>query len=307
MSYASPVACVRKKDGELRLCVDFRELNRRTTPDRHSLPRVQEKLDSLRGNSWFSTLDQGKAYHQGTISPDSRQLTAFVTPWGLYEWICIPFGLMNASACFQRFIESCLDGLRDEICIPYLDDIIGLSCSFADVEHIRKVTQCLKSKGVKLKPRKCKLFNREVHYFGRIASEQGYCPDPANVEAVTKLEDLSPVLGSSKPLFDLLKICKENGNKTNSSTHLQLKGTWKGQQSSRTNVHQQALEHLITCLVVTHPSMPWLQRTIYPPYWCLCWGTECCSFSTTKGSHTCYLRWIKDLDLSRKWLSLKRR
>ena len=64
-AYSSPVVCIRKKDGTLRLCGDYRELNRRTVPDRHPIPKVQETLDSLGGNSWFSVLDQGKAYHQG--------------------------------------------------------------------------------------------------------------------------------------------------------------------------------------------------------------------------------------------------
>ena len=81
----SPVVCVRKKDGGLRLCVDYRELNRETVPDRHPIPRIQETLDNLGGNSWFSVLDQGKAYHQGIVEENSRHLTAFITPWGLYE------------------------------------------------------------------------------------------------------------------------------------------------------------------------------------------------------------------------------
>ena len=81
-SYSSPVVCVRKKDQTLRLCVDYRALNSKTRPDRHPIPRIQETLDNLGGNSWFSVLDQGKAYHQGFVSPDSQPLTAFITPWG---------------------------------------------------------------------------------------------------------------------------------------------------------------------------------------------------------------------------------
>ena len=191
--YSSSVVCVRKKDGTMRLCVDYRALNKKTIQDRHPIPRIQETLDNLGGNSWFSTLDQGKAYHQGFVSPDSQPFTAFVTPWSLYEWVRIPFGLTNAPASFQRFMEGCLGDLRDQICIPYLDDIIIFSKSFEEhVEHVRLVLQKLQQHGVKLKPGKCRLFKRQVSFLRRIVSEKGYNIDPKATEAVILLKSKIP-------------------------------------------------------------------------------------------------------------------
>jgi len=287
-SYSSPVVCIRKKDGDLRLCVDYRELNSKTAPDRFPLPRIQETLESLGGNTWFSMLDQGKAYHQGFIDPACRHQTAFITPWGLYEWIRIPFGLRNAAAEFQRFMEGCLEGLRDDIRIPYLDDVVVYSKTFEEhLHHIRSVLQRLREHGVKLKARKCKLFQHEVKCLGHIVSAEGYQVDPSYTEAVTALKDGTPttvgavrkllgLLGyyrkyikdfarKAKPLYDLLKDCPTQPARAGTK-HRQR----DSQQSAKghTSIHQpicwktehaQALEELIDHLV--HPPI-----LAYPDY-----------------------------------------
>ena len=204
--YSAPVGCVRKKDGTLRLCIDYRLLNQCTVPDRHPLPRIQDLTDTLGGYSWFSILDQGKAYHQGFIDEGSRHLTAFITPWGLYEWVRIPFGLTNAPAAFQCSMEEMLSPLRDECCIPYLDDILCYASTFEEhVERLRKVLRALQDHGVKLRPTKCDLFKQEVRYVGRLVSAEGVRIDPKDLEAVYALRKEKPTtVGEVKRIVGFL-------------------------------------------------------------------------------------------------------
>ena len=192
-NYSSPVVCVQKKDGSLWLCVDYHQLNKHTIPDRHPLPRVQDTLEKLGGDKWFSLLDQGKAYHQGIVKEENRHLTAFITPWGLYQLVRVPFGLKNAPGCFQRYMEQCLVGRRDTMCVPHLDDIIVYSPDFeSHLAHLCEVFKGLHEKGIKLKAQKCELFKNEVKYLGHIVSEKGYCTDRSNVKAVEMLKNTVP-------------------------------------------------------------------------------------------------------------------
>ena len=125
--YASPMVCIRKKDGGLCLGIDYRKLNLKTVPDKQPIPRIRDILDGLGGKSWFSTLDMSQAYHQGLMHEDSQRFTAFSTPWSLFEWIRIPYGIMNAPPGFQRFIYSCLANLIYKGCSAYLDDVLVYS------------------------------------------------------------------------------------------------------------------------------------------------------------------------------------
>ena len=218
------------------------------------------------GNSWFSVLDQGKAYHQGFLQPESQPLTTFITPWGLYEWIRIPFGLSNVAATFQRFMETTLADLRDEICIPYLD-IIVFSASLEDhIKHLRLVFERLKQQGVKLKPKKCTIFQREVMFLGRIVSKEGYKLDPSTIAPILRMQDVPPTTVNkvpklmgflnyyrryianfsiiAKPIYDLVK------NGEDSATNVAAKHKRKGIQNvSWTRAHQSALEQLLAHLV----------------------------------------------------------
>ena len=188
--YAAALVCVRKRDGSLSLCIDYRGLNKKTIPDRHPIPWIQEILDGLGGNAWFSVLDQGKAYHQGNVSESSKKCTAFITPWGLYEWNRIPFGLTNAPSAFQRSMEKSLEGLRDKICIPYLDDVLLYSKTFMQhVEDVRSVLKQQRACGIKLRP---DLLKNEVCYIGKVISAEGYKMDNKEIEAVQALKTKPP-------------------------------------------------------------------------------------------------------------------
>ncbi|PIK47135.1 hypothetical protein BSL78_15986 [Apostichopus japonicus] len=106
--YASPVVLVRKTDGTLRLCVDYRKLNGKTRKDAYPLPRIQESLDALTNAKWFSTIDLISGYHQVEMAEEDAQKTAFITPFGLYQYVRMPFGLCNAPGTFQRLMQACL-------------------------------------------------------------------------------------------------------------------------------------------------------------------------------------------------------
>ncbi|KAL5486596.1 hypothetical protein EMCRGX_G019098 [Ephydatia muelleri] len=183
--WSSPVVLVQKKDGSTRFCVDFRQLNSLTKKDAHPLPRVDDTLDSLSGAQWFSTIDLASGYWQVEVAEEDKKKTAFSTPFGLFQFRTMPFGLCNAPSTFQRLMERVLTGLHWSTCLVYIDDIILFSRTVQEhFQNLTEVFQRLKQAGLKLKPRKCHLFRNKVKYLGYVVSNKGVEADTEKIQCV---------------------------------------------------------------------------------------------------------------------------
>lgn len=141
--YSSSIVVVQKKDGTTWLCVDYRQLNARTRKDAFPLPRIEESLDALAGATLFSTLDLASGYNQVPVAKKDKAKMAFCTPFGLFEFNRMPFGLCNAPSTFQRLMERIFGDERFQSLLLYLDDIVIFSSSFES--HLRRLELVLGS------------------------------------------------------------------------------------------------------------------------------------------------------------------
>ena len=183
--WCNAVVLVRKKDGSLRFCIDFRKLNSLTVKDSHPLPRICETLESLAGAAHYSMFDMNSGFWQVPMSLESKQYTTFTLgSMGLYECESMPFGLCNAPPTFQRLMQNCLGELNLTYCLIYLDDVIVFSHTEEEhLERMRVIFDRLQEHGLKLKPSKCEVFKMEINYLAHHVSKKGIQPSKKNLDA----------------------------------------------------------------------------------------------------------------------------
>ena len=183
--YAAPILFVRKKDGSLRFCVDYRRLNGITKKNRYPLPLIEETLARLTKARIYSKIDIRQAFHRIRMDSDSEDLTTFRTRHGSYKYKVLPFGLTGGPSTFQHYINDVLFDLLDVCCTAYLDDILIYSDSLGEHRmHVRAVLERLRKAGLQVDLKKCEFHVTETKYLGMIVSTKGIRVDPDKIAAV---------------------------------------------------------------------------------------------------------------------------
>ncbi|KAL0559074.1 hypothetical protein IC582_003663 [Cucumis melo] len=184
--WGAPVLFVKKKDGSMRLCIDYRELNKVTVKNRYPLPRIDDLFDQLQGATVFFKIDLRSGYHQLRIKDEDVPKTAFRSRYGHYEFIVMSFGLTNAPAVFMDLMNRVFKEFLDTFVIVFIDDILIYSKTEAEhEEHLRMVLQTLRDNKLYAKFSKCEFWLKQVSFLGHVVSKAGVSVDPAKIEAVT--------------------------------------------------------------------------------------------------------------------------
>ena len=181
----APILFAKKKDGSLRLCVDYRGLNRITRKNRYPLPLINDLLDRLKTAKIFTKLDLRAGYNNVRIASGHEWKTAFRTRYGSFEYLVMPFGMTNSPATFQHFMNDIFRDMTDDFVVIYLDDILIFSADPAKHEqHVRLVLERLRQHNLHAKPEKCQFHTDTTEYLGFIVSPKGVAMDPAKTKVI---------------------------------------------------------------------------------------------------------------------------
>ncbi|GFX52393.1 hypothetical protein TNCV_4324111 [Trichonephila clavipes] len=237
--WASPLHLVNKKDGTLRPCGDYRRLNAQTIPDRYPIPRIEDFNYILKDKKTFSKIDLVKAYYQIPIAEEDKEKTAINTPFGLYEFNTMSFGLRNAPSTFQRFITKVLYGL--DFVFPYLDDVLVASSTEEELsEHLKMVFERFQQYGLRINVSKSVMGAAQVEYLGFLITAEGSRPLPEKVQTILNyklpetIHDLRTFLGR----INFYRRYLKDAAKTQAPLHEPLRGAKK---KDRRKVHWTAM------------------------------------------------------------------
>ncbi|XP_061350285.1 uncharacterized protein LOC133295461, partial [Gastrolobium bilobum] len=185
--WGAPVLFVRKKDGSMRLCIDYRDLNMVTIKNKYPLPRIEDLFDQLKGAGMFSKIDLRTGYHQVRIKEDDIPKTAYRTRYGHYEFTVMPFGLTNAPAAFMDQMNRTFKQYLDQFVVVFIDDILVYSMTREEHEqHLRIVLDILRENKWYAKLSKCEFWLEKVAFLGHVISQEGVSVDPAKIKAITE-------------------------------------------------------------------------------------------------------------------------
>eukprot|EP00253_Pinus_taeda_P013560 PITA_13560 len=183
--WGAPVLFVKKKDGTLRMCIDYRQLNKLTIKNKYPLPRIDELFDQVKGAKVFSKIDLRSGYHQIRIRDEDIAKTAFRTRYGHYEFVVLPFGLTNAPATFMCLMNGIFHPYLDQFMLIFIDDILIYSRTIEEHhEHLRIVLQTLREHQLYAKFSKCDFFKEEIQYLGHVITKDGIAVDPEKIKAI---------------------------------------------------------------------------------------------------------------------------
>ncbi|GJW03985.1 putative nucleotidyltransferase, ribonuclease H [Tanacetum coccineum] len=183
--WGAPVLFVKKKDGSMRMCIDYRELNKLTIKNRYPLPRINDLFDQLQGACCFSKIDLRSRYHQLRVREEDIPKTAFRTRYGHFEFTVMPFGLTNAPAIFMDLMNRVCKPYLDKFVIVFIDDILIYSKSEEEHEvHLKTILDLLQKEKLYAKFSKCEFWLQEVQFLGHVVNRDGIHVDPSKVESV---------------------------------------------------------------------------------------------------------------------------
>ena len=183
--WGAPVLFMKKKDGSLRLCIDYRQLNRVTIRNQYPLPRIDELFDQIQGSRVYSKIDLRPGYYQLRVQESDVPKTAFRTRYGHYEFLVMPFGLTNAPAAFMDLMNQVFQPYLDRFIIVFIDDmLVYLGSSKERSEHLRIVLQTLRERQLYAKLSKCQFWLDKVAFLGHVISTEGVSVDSHKIEAV---------------------------------------------------------------------------------------------------------------------------